>query len=76
MRGVKVANSNAWVYQCVGWTDGVRGNFVWVHLGAKLGFDDAVEEKRTFQTLLDGGVYIVRLNLLLIYRTGVKSAMP
>ncbi|ORX33610.1 pyridoxal phosphate-dependent transferase, partial [Kockovaella imperatae] len=44
-RGVHVANSNA-------------GNFVWVNLGGALGFDDAVTEKRVFQKLLDGGVYI------------------
>lgn len=35
-----------------------RGNFVWVNLGARLGFSDAAEEKRTFQRLLDGGVYV------------------
>ncbi|KAL1405968.1 hypothetical protein Q8F55_007650 [Vanrija albida] len=44
-RGVEVAHSNA-------------GNFVWVNLGGRLGFDDAAEEKRVFQKLLDGGVYI------------------
>ena len=36
-----------------------RGNFVWVDLGGKLGFRDAATEKRVFQKLLDGGVYIV-----------------
>ncbi|WWC85745.1 uncharacterized protein L201_000611 [Kwoniella dendrophila CBS 6074] len=44
-RGVEVANSNA-------------GNFVWVNLGKRLGFSDAITEKRVFQKLLDGGVYI------------------
>ncbi|RSH90670.1 hypothetical protein EHS25_001275 [Saitozyma podzolica] len=44
-RGVEVAHSNA-------------GNFIWVHLGGKLGFRDAISEKKVFQRLLDGGVYI------------------
>ncbi|WWC97127.1 hypothetical protein V866_004005 [Kwoniella sp. B9012] len=44
-RGVEVANSNA-------------GNFIWVNLGKSLGFDDAQMEKKVFQKLLDGGVYI------------------
>lgn len=44
-RGVPVAHSNA-------------GNFVWVDLGARLGFRDPKEEKRIFQRLLDGGVYV------------------
>ncbi|GFZ50714.1 hypothetical protein JCM24511_08472 [Saitozyma sp. JCM 24511] len=44
-RGVEVAHSNA-------------GNFIWVHLGGKLGFSDAISEKKVFQKLLDGGVYI------------------
>ncbi|WWC58053.1 uncharacterized protein I303_100588 [Kwoniella dejecticola CBS 10117] len=44
-RGIEVANSNA-------------GNFIWVNLGAKLGFTDASSEKKVFQKLLDGGVYI------------------
>ncbi|WRT63638.1 uncharacterized protein IL334_000561 [Kwoniella shivajii] len=44
-RGVEVANSNA-------------GNFIWVNLGKTLGFDDALTEKKVFQKLLDGGVYI------------------
>ncbi|BEJ15246.1 hypothetical protein CspHIS471_0410130 [Cutaneotrichosporon sp. HIS471] len=44
-RGVPVAHSNA-------------GNFVWVDIGARLGFRDAKEEKRIFQRLLDGGVYV------------------
>ncbi|GMK59407.1 hypothetical protein CspeluHIS016_0800130 [Cutaneotrichosporon spelunceum] len=44
-RGVPVAHSNA-------------GNFVWVDLGARLGFREAKEEKRIFQRLLDGGVYV------------------
>jgi 1-aminocyclopropane-1-carboxylate synthase len=35
------------------------GHFVWVNLGVRLGFRDAAEEKRVFQLLLDGGVYIV-----------------
>ncbi|KAK8845419.1 hypothetical protein IAR55_006132 [Kwoniella newhampshirensis] len=43
--GVKVANSNA-------------GNFIWVNLGEALGFSDASTEKKVFQRLLDGGVYI------------------
>ncbi|UOH83891.1 hypothetical protein LQV05_006629 [Cryptococcus neoformans] len=44
-RGVPVADHNA-------------GNFVWVNLGAALEFDDVTTEKRIFQKLLDGGVYI------------------
>ena len=36
------------------------GHFVWVDLGGRLGFREAAEEKRVFQRLLDGGVYIVR----------------
>ncbi|EIW73272.1 hypothetical protein TREMEDRAFT_24846 [Tremella mesenterica DSM 1558] len=44
-RGVKVADSNA-------------GHFVWVDLGGKLKFRDTPREKRVFQSLLDGGVYI------------------
>ncbi|WVW81724.1 hypothetical protein I302_103720 [Kwoniella bestiolae CBS 10118] len=44
-RGVEVANSNA-------------GNFIWVNLGKTLGFQDAITEKKVFQKLLDGGVYI------------------
>ncbi|OCF34966.1 hypothetical protein I316_03513 [Kwoniella heveanensis BCC8398] len=44
-RGVHVAKSNA-------------GNFIWVNLGAAVGFDDAITEKKVFQKLLDGGVYI------------------
>ncbi|CAK9786745.1 PLP-dependent transferase [Cutaneotrichosporon oleaginosum] len=44
-RGVHVAPSNA-------------GNFVWVDIGGRLGFRDAMEEKRVFQRLLDGGVYV------------------
>ena len=35
------------------------GNFVWVDLGGRLGFQDVITEKRVFQELLDGGVYIV-----------------
>lgn len=38
----------------------VRGNFVWVNLGAALEFDDVATEKQIFQKLLDGGVFIVR----------------
>lgn len=34
------------------------GNFIWVDLGGHLGFRDAAEEKRVFQQLLDGGVYV------------------
>ncbi|KAK1926199.1 pyridoxal phosphate-dependent transferase [Papiliotrema laurentii] len=44
-RGVEVAHSNA-------------GHFAWVNLGGRLGFTDAITEKKVFQTLLDGGVYI------------------
>lgn len=44
-RGVVVADSNA-------------GNFAWVDIGGALGFRDAVEEKKVFQKLLDGGVYV------------------
>ncbi|ORY25180.1 pyridoxal phosphate-dependent transferase [Naematelia encephala] len=44
-RGVTVAPSNA-------------GNFIWVDLGGKLGFRDVATEKKVFQKLLDGGVYI------------------
>ncbi|KAI9635941.1 pyridoxal phosphate-dependent transferase [Dioszegia hungarica] len=48
-RGVPVANSNA-------------GHFIWVNLGGKLGFEEGEagvkEEKKVFQELLDGGVYI------------------
>lgn len=44
-RGVPVAHSNA-------------GNFVWVDIGKRLGCRDAKEEKRIFQRLLDGGVYV------------------
>jgi hypothetical protein len=40
-----------------------RGNFIWVHLGGKLGFSDAISEKKVFQKLLDGGVYIVSRTL-------------
>jgi 1-aminocyclopropane-1-carboxylate synthase len=51
-RGVPVAPSNA-------------GHFIWANLGARLGFprgDEGVkEEKRVFQQLLDGGVYIVSM---------------
>jgi hypothetical protein len=36
-----------------------RGHFVWVNLGERLGFQDALTEKKIFQKLLDGGVYIV-----------------
>lgn len=32
---------------------------MWVNLGAALEFDDVTTEKRIFQKLLDGGVYIV-----------------
>lgn len=42
---------------CDGCADS-RGNFVWVNLGARLGFNSAAEEKAVFQKLLDGGVYI------------------
>jgi hypothetical protein len=35
------------------------GHFIWVNLGAKLGFSDAMTEKKVFQRLLDGGVYVV-----------------
>jgi hypothetical protein len=35
------------------------GHFVWVNLGGKLGFTEPAKEKRVFQDLLDGGVYIV-----------------
>jgi len=37
------------------------GHYVWINLGAKLGIHDVQEEKRVFQKLLDGGVYIVSL---------------
>jgi hypothetical protein len=40
--------------------DSFSGNFVWVDLGGRLGFRDAITEKKVFQLLLDGGVYIVR----------------
>jgi hypothetical protein len=36
-----------------------RGHFVWVDMGGALGFRDLATEKRVFQKLLDGGVYIV-----------------
>jgi hypothetical protein len=45
-RGVRVSYSNA-------------GNFVWVNLGEVAGIKSAKQEKRVFQRLLDGGVYIV-----------------
>lgn len=55
-RGVGVAVSNA-------------GHFIWVDLGSRLGMGDGEEgvkrEKKVFQELLDGGVYIVRPALLL-----------
>jgi len=38
----------------------VSGHFVWVDIGGALGFRDLATEKRVFQKLLDGGVYIVR----------------
>jgi hypothetical protein len=38
----------------------VSGHFVWVDIGGALGFRDLATEKRIFQNLLDGGVYIVR----------------
>ncbi len=34
---------------------------MWVELGGRLGFSDAVTEKVVFQKLLDGGVYIVSM---------------
>jgi hypothetical protein len=37
----------------------VSGHFVWVDIGGALGFRDIATEKRIFQKLLDGGVYIV-----------------
>ena len=51
-RGVPVSYSNA-------------GNFVWVRLGAipHVGIKGARDEKRVFQRLLDGGVYIVSRHL-------------
>lgn len=61
-RGVQVADSNA-------------GHFVWVNLGQRVGWTTAAEEKKGFQTLLDGGVYIVgshcRTHLRLKTRPGV-----
>jgi len=36
-----------------------RGHFVWVDIGGYMGFRDLSTEKRIFQKLLDGGVYIV-----------------
>lgn len=45
-RGVVVADVNA-------------GHFVWVNLGKRMGWTTAEEEKKGFQKLLDGGVYIV-----------------
>lgn len=36
-----------------------RGHYVWVDIGGKLGFRDVPTEKKVFQKLLDGGVYIV-----------------
>lgn len=36
-----------------------RGHFVWVDMGGALGFRDLATEKKVFQKLLDGGVYIV-----------------
>lgn len=39
--------------------DLIRGHFVWVDIGSHLGFRDVVTEKKVFQRLLDGGVYIV-----------------
>lgn len=44
-RGIEVYPSNA-------------GNFAWVNLGPILGIETADEEKRIFQKLLDGGVYV------------------
>ncbi|WWC66900.1 uncharacterized protein I206_100807 [Kwoniella pini CBS 10737] len=44
-RGIEVSNSNA-------------GNFIWVNLGKKLKFENSIIEKKIFQKLLDGGVYI------------------
>lgn len=44
-RGVDVYPSNA-------------GNFAWVNLAPILGIETADEEKRIFQKLLDGGVYV------------------
>lgn len=35
------------------------GNFVWVKLGERVGITSGRDEKRVFQRLLDGGVYIV-----------------
>jgi hypothetical protein len=35
------------------------GHFIWVDIGGHLGFRDVVTEKKIFQRLLDGGVYIV-----------------
>ncbi|WVN87327.1 uncharacterized protein L203_102505 [Cryptococcus depauperatus CBS 7841] len=44
-RGVQVGDSNA-------------GNFIFINLGKSMGFHDAKSEKRLFQKLLDGGVYV------------------
>lgn len=44
-RAVRVANSNA-------------GHFCWVQLGERMGWTTLAEEKKGFQQLLDGGVYL------------------
>lgn len=45
-RGVRVA-------------DVCAGHFVWVNLGERMGWKTEQEEKKGFQVLLDGGVYVV-----------------
>lgn len=60
-----VANSNA-------------GHFIWVNLGGKLGFEEGEagvkEEKKVFQELLDGGVYIVSFYCLIEAGSRIDTA--